>query len=733
MNLNPQQLEAVKHAQGPLLVIAGAGSGKTRVIVHRIAHLIQNQGAHPASILAVTFTNKAAGEMRNRLEKMLGTNLRSLWVSTFHSTCLRILRSYPEKVGLGPNFQILDEGGQIAVIKEVLGELNISEKLITPASALNHISRAKDRCLDPLRFQTECDNFYLNKVALVYEAYQKKLFETQNVDFGDLIRLTVLLLEKNPEILAGYQKRFNHILVDEYQDTNHAQYRLIELLVREHQNLSVVGDEDQSIYRWRGADISNILRFEKDFPGAKVVRLEQNYRSTKTILAAAQKVIENNFGRKAKTLWTEGAQGSALKILSCVSEKAEAEAIANEILDLSAQNKSLNDIAVFYRTNAQSRPFEDVFLANNIPYRIYGGIRFYERMEIKDALAYLRLIANPRDDVSFSRIINVPARGIGKETVNRLKEFAGSQNKFLFEAIPDFCNSSNIRPNTAKKLKSFYQLITELQQGFATLSLADLVREVMEKSGYIQALNLKNDYEAQDRLENINELINAVDEFRPQSDAPQLVQFLDQVALISDLDKMNPDNQTVTLMTIHLAKGLEFENVFMVGLEEGLFPHSRSMDDPEELEEERRLCYVGMTRAKQNLTLSHAFRRSLFGKSQYSVVSRFIDEIPEEYTVRHDVIPAQRGIQSGTNMDSRFRGNDKWMDTVLEYDFDQRHPEERLGQYAAGKYVSHPAFGQGRIKKCEPSNAGHKVTVQFQTGVVKKLIAEKAGLIVLES
>lgn len=728
MELNSKQREAVEHLDGPLLIIAGAGSGKTRVIVHRIFNLITRHRVHPSNILAVTFTNKAANEMRGRLEKMLGVSLKNLWISTFHSACLKILRHNSELAGLNPHFQVIDEGTQISIIKESLTELNINEKAVSPQFALSQISRAKDRCASPEDFALTADNFYMEKVSQVYSLYQQKLATMQAADFGDLIRLTVLLFEKNPEVLKRYMRYFKYILVDEYQDTNHAQYRLIENLTKEHKNICVVGDEDQSIYRWRGADISNILRFEKDFPGAKAIKLEQNYRSTKKILSAAHAVISNNTERKPKKLWTDGEEGSHIKIITTPTERAEAEAIAGEIIKIQMDKDTLKDIAIFYRTNAQSRPFEEVFLKERIPYRIYGGMRFYERMEIKDIIAYLRIIAFPQDDISFLRIINVPTRGLGKKTIDLLKNYAGENSASLFEAIPSFCHSGRIKAGTLKKLSDFYNTINELRQKTESLSLSSLIQEVLQKSGYIESLNNKRDYMTEERLENINELLSAAEEFEPITDDPPLTQFLDQIALVSDIDSLDETKSAVTMMTLHLAKGLEFENVFIVGMEEGLLPHSRSIDEPEELEEERRLCYVGMTRAKRNLVMSHAFKRQLFGNAQYNVISRFIDEIPEELTKKatfglgeySSPAPVKQPYYA---VKSFVKQNER-----QDYDFDQRPPEERIGKFSVGQRVMHPAFGHGLIRRSEPSSLGHKVTVHFNNGIIKRLIAEKAGL-----
>ncbi|PIU57896.1 MAG: ATP-dependent DNA helicase PcrA [Deltaproteobacteria bacterium CG07_land_8_20_14_0_80_38_7] len=734
MSLNEKQLEAISHTNGPLLILAGAGSGKTRVIVHKITNLITKQNIHPAEILAVTFTNKAAGEMRSRIEQMLQIQLKNLCVSTFHSFCLKVLRTHHSLIELAPHFQIVNESGQIALLKDCLAELNISDKLISPNVALHHISRAKDKCSSPSEFKTSATGFITQKVADIYILYQAKLLQNQAVDFGDLIRLCVQMFESNPQVLNYYQNRFKYVLVDEYQDTNHAQYRLIELLVRTHKNICVVGDEDQSIYRWRGADISNILSFEKDFPGAKIIRLEQNYRSTKTIINAAQKVIENNFGRKEKCLWTNSEEGSPIKIISTASDLTEAEAVTKEIIALGKDGNVFGSTSVFYRTNAQSRSFEEFFLKNNIPYKIFGGVRFYERREVKDLIAYLRLLTQPQDDISFERIINTPPRGIGKETIQKLKTFARLSNRSMYDSISDFCASSNIRKNIVAKLLNIRGVFEKLKNSIHERPLPDVMKDILNEIDYFTYLSGSNDLLAEDRKENINELLKAIEEFNPTSEQPVIVEFLDQVALISEIDNLKQNNNVVTLMTLHLAKGLEFDNVFIVGMEEGLFPHSRSMDDPEELEEERRLCYVGMTRARKKLTLTHAFKRNIYGNSQYSVTSRFIDEIPANYTEKIFYQPPEalftntvktnirrQPLQKKNTLYTSFNNSDS--------DFDQRPEDEQSTPYAMGTFVHHPTLGQGKVTNCEASSMGHKVTVLFKNGIMKKLIAEKAGLV----
>lgn len=721
MNLNPEQQRAVEHGGGPLLILAGAGSGKTRVLVSRVAHLIERGIAHPSEILAVTFTNKAAGEMRRRLEQMLSFAVHDLWVGTFHATCLRVLRQHSEHVGLGPDFVVYDEDDQLSLIKQTLELLGISDKAIPPKRALERISRAKDSCLSPEQFADQAHDFYLERISKIYDKYQKRLTESQAVDFGDIIRLAVRLFEENQDILEIYQRRWKYLLIDEYQDTNHAQYRFVSLLAKAHRNLCVVGDDDQSIYRWRGADISNILSFERDFPGSCVIRLEQNYRSTKTILAAAGGVVANNAGRKEKTLWTENPMGLPVRIVEAPTEKQEAEEVASAILKFRDEGRTWGDMAVFYRINAQSRAFEEMFRREGVPYQIVGGVRFYERREIKDVIAYLRVIHDPRDDVGLARIINVPARRIGKETVKRLRAFADAQDQSLYESIPLFCERGGVHGATAKRLLAFHELITSLREAVRDAELSEIVRDVLERSGYVEALVAEATEEANDRLENIGELVAAANEYQNEEGRSGISAFLDQVALVSDVDSFDSEAGAVTLMTLHLAKGLEFPCVFMVGMEENLFPHVRSLDDPEELEEERRLCYVGMTRAKEHLTMLYALRRFHFGQNRFGLASRFLDEIPQDY------VEWQRKREYVSHF---FPSQQKYTSQIPDVDFDQRPPEERITDgFRKGMRIAHPVYGDGVIRTCERTTSGHKVTVQFRSGLTKRLIAELANIV----
>ncbi len=742
MNLNSAQLAAVSHTSGPLLVLAGPGSGKTRVLVQRLARIIEEGHAYPSEILSVTFTNKAAGEMASRVEKLVGPRAREISIGTFHSICLKLLRKHSEKIGLSPKFLVYDDSDQTVLVKECLAALNIDTGKISPNAIVEKISRAKDSCLDPESFALKCEgNPYLMKISKVYELYQKRLMQLEAVDFGDLIRLAVKMFDENPELLSLYRRRWKYVMVDEYQDTNHAQYRLIEHLAREHRNICVVGDEDQSIYRWRGADVSNILRFAEDFPGCDVVKLEQNYRSSKSIIRASAVLINNNAGRTNKEIWTDNRDGEKVSVVSCDSERSEAEFVAGKIQEAASQGKRYGDISVFYRTNAQSRPFEEAFRIKGIPYRIFGGVRFYERAEVRDVVSYLKLVADPNDDLSFLRAVSSPSRGVGKTSLEKLKSYAALRGFSLSAAVPSFVDSGAIRRSTGEKLAEFCSVIASVREASSSMGLGELVRELLEKSGYISALAAVSSVESESRLENINELVTAMEEFIPVSESDPLVEFLDQVALVSEIDKMDDDKGAVTLMTIHLAKGLEFPSVFMVGLEEGLFPHSRSLDDPDELEEERRLCYVGMTRAMNDLTISHAFKRRLFGTEKYNVASRFLGELPEDSVRR---ISLSRPTFCGEGGDCfasikrPIKQGSSFPADEFDYscddcsgDFDQRPPEERRMPYSNGMRVRHPVFGVGVVRSCEKTSSGHKVMVSFNSGEIKRLIAEFAGLVCL--
>lgn len=635
--LNPQQKEAVATTEGPVLIMAGAGSGKTRVLTQRIAYLIGVHRKAPWSILAITFTNKAAREMKNRVASLVGNGAEDIWISTFHSLCVRILRRDIDRIGINRSFTILDAGDQLTVIKQCLKELNLDPKQYEPRSVLSAISAAKNELIDAAAYAQTAGDPFQRTVARVFELYQKKLKNNQSLDFDDLIMTTVRLFKEEPEVLEFYQKKFHYVHVDEYQDTNRAQYQLIKLMAGGYKNICCVGDADQSIYKWRGADISIILNFEKDYPNAKLIKLEQNYRSTKTILQAANKVIAKNVARKEKNLWTENQDGEKIRFYEGGSEHEEAYFIVDTIRQHLTEYKSFDRFAVLYRTNAQSRVVEEVFIKSNIPYTIVGGTKFYDRKEIKDVLAYLRLISNPDDDISLERIINVPKRNIGDTTVDKIREFASKQGVSMFRAIQD-AGYMGLASRTTNAILAFSDLVSGFTQMTDFLSVTELVEEVLEKTGYRQSLREDKSLEAAARLENIEEFLSVTQEFEKKSEDRSLLAFLTDLALVADIDTLGDDNQQddapaegqVVLMTLHSAKGLEFPVVFLVGMEEGVFPHSRALFDDTELEEERRLAYVGITRAEERLYLTCARMRTLFGRTSYNATSRFIDEIPTE-------------------------------------------------------------------------------------------------------
>jgi DNA helicase II / ATP-dependent DNA helicase PcrA len=631
--LNPEQQNAVKATDGPLLLMAGAGSGKTRVLTHRIAYLIVEKRVNPYNILAITFTNKAAREMRERIGKMMGGAAEQIWISTFHSMCVRILRRDIDRMGFNRNFTILDTGDQQSVVKGILKDKNLDPKKNDPRAILGAISSAKNELITPEEYAKTAGGYFEQTVSDIYTEYQKRLRKNQALDFDDLIMMTIQLFQRVPEVLEYYQRKFQYIHVDEYQDTNRAQYMLVKFLANRFKNLCVVGDSDQSIYRWRGADIANILSFEKDYPDAKVILLEQNYRSTKRILLAANKVIENNVTRKAKNLWTENPEGNKLGYYRADSEQGEAQFVAGKIKELTREGKyKLSDVAILYRTNAQSRVMEEVLLKSNIEYSIVGGTKFYDRKEIKDMLAYLRLIANNDDDISLQRIINVPKRGIGSSSVDKMADFAAMHDISIFQAL-DSVELLGLSPKITKGAREFRDLIKNYTQMQEFLSVTELVEEILDKSGYREMLKAEKSIEAQSRLENLDELLSVTKNFEEVSEDKTLVAFLTDLALVADIDSLDEDGEktdAITLMTLHSAKGLEFPVVFLIGLEEGVFPHSRSLMEEAEMEEERRLAYVGITRAEQTLFLTNAQMRTLFGRTSMNPASRFIREIPEE-------------------------------------------------------------------------------------------------------
>lgn len=626
--LNPPQREAVITTEGPLLIVAGAGSGKTNVLTRRVAYLMAEKHVVPWSILAITFTNKAAKEMRERIESLVGPGATDIWISTFHSMCVRILRKEIDKIGYSSQFTILDATDQLSVIKRVCEDLRYDLKKFEPRAIQTTISHYKNQLLEPEKAVAQANSVFEEVASAVYKGYQAKLRAQNALDFDDLIMKTVQLLEGYEQVRVFYQAKFQYILVDEYQDTNHSQYRLVNLLAGRYQNLCVVGDSDQSIYRWRGADIGNILSFEKDYPSAKVIKLEQNYRSTKRILDAANGVIQNNVARSEKVLWTMNDDGASVKSFRAYDEQDEGRFVADEIYRRKHEGSlSLADVAVLYRTNAQSRVIEEVCLKAGVPYRVYGGIKFYERKEIKDVMAYLRLIVNPHDDMAFERVIHVPRRGIGEGTLARLSEYATQNHLSLYEAIQER-EMIGLASRFLEPLEAFVTLIRQLAAMQEYLSVTDLVEQLLDRSGYRDMLKREQSIEAESRAENVEELLSVTKAFDERHGESGLLAFLTDVALVADADQEGGTGEGITLMTLHSAKGLEFPTVFIIGLEEGVFPHSRALQDESEMAEERRLCYVGITRARRDLYLTSAMTRTLYGQSRNNAPSRFLSEIP---------------------------------------------------------------------------------------------------------
>ncbi|RDI36701.1 DNA helicase PcrA [Falsibacillus pallidus] len=730
--LNPQQLEAVKATDGPLLIMAGAGSGKTRVLTQRIAYLMVEKGVNPYNILAITFTNKAAREMRERIGKVMGGAAEEVWISTFHSMCVRILRRDIDRIGFNRNFTILDSTDQLSVIKSILKDKNIDPKKFDPRTILGSISSAKNELITPEEFSKQAGSYYENIVHDVYEEYQKRLRKNQALDFDDLIMMTIQLFQRVPEVLEYYQRKFQYIHVDEYQDTNRAQYMLVKQLAARFQNLCVVGDSDQSIYRWRGADIANILSFEKDYPRANVIMLEQNYRSTKKILLAANEVIKNNSNRKAKNLWTENTDGQKITYYRADSEQAEAQFVAGKIQELSRKdNRKLSDFAILYRTNAQSRVMEEVLLKSNIEYSIVGGIKFYDRKEIKDILAYLRLISNPDDDISLQRVINVPKRGVGSTSLDKISRFAQINGISMFQALQEI-DHIGLSPKITKASAEFRDLIRNYTAMQEYLSVTELVEEVLEKSGYREMLKVEKTIEAQSRLENIDEFLSVTKSFEEGSEDKSLVAFLTDLALVADIDRLDEDDQvkdSVVLMTLHSAKGLEFPVVFLLGLEEGVFPHSRSLMEEEEMEEERRLAYVGITRAEEQLFITNAQMRTLYGRTSMNPVSRFIGEIPEDLMEDMAAEAKQQQRKASPFGSSGFSGR-------TQNRMQPRKPVSRpvpntTGANAVGWNVGdkaeHKKWGVGTVVSVKGEGEGVELDIAFPSPIgVKRLLAKFA-------
>jgi DNA helicase-2/ATP-dependent DNA helicase PcrA len=701
-DLNPAQREAVLATEGPVLVVAGAGSGKTRVLTYRIAHLVSAVGVKPQEILAITFTNKAAGEMRERLENVLGGIARTMWVMTFHSACGRILRTEAPKLGYRSNFTIYDQADQVRVVKQCLEELERDPKRFVPRGIHSQISNAKNLLITPDDYKARVSSFYDQTVADVYELYQRRLFASNAVDFDDLLMLTVQVLENFPEARKRWQKAFRYVLVDEYQDTNHAQYRLLQLLAGEQRNVFAVGDPDQSIYAFRGADIRNIMEFERDFGGAKQIALEQNYRSTNAILRAANAVISENRERKPKNLWSELGEGDPVRVIEVEDEHAEARFVAAEIAGLVDEGFSGSEIAIFYRTNAQSRVLEDVLVRQDIPYQVIGGPKFYERAEIKDAIAYLQVIDNPSDAVSLTRIANRPRRGIGDTSLARVRTYADAHGLSLWEAL-EHPEEAGCGGAPLKAIDKFRTLMQSSMSSALELPVPELLERVLDQSGYLEALEAERTIEAQGRMENLMELVGVAREYQESAESPSLSEFLQQISLYSDQDAIEEERSLVTLMTLHNAKGLEFRAVFLIGMEEGVFPHSRSIEE-QGLEEERRLCYVGLTRARERLVLTHAAARSLWGSRGYNLPSRFLDELPQEEIERDRLRP------------SSWTGYGAPTVTV----------RRDVPSLSTGDSVRHTTLGEGVVTAIAPDGI---VTVRFANdGVERRLMLEYAPL-----
>jgi DNA helicase-2/ATP-dependent DNA helicase PcrA len=736
--LNPVQREAVIYRDGPLLLFAGAGSGKTRVLTHRVAYLISVYGVSPRHLLAVTFTNKAAQEMKERIGRLVGEYVaRHLWVGTFHATCVRLLREYGEKAGLNRDFVVYDDGDQLTLIKECLRQLDIDEKKFTPRNILSRISRAKEQLILPEEWHLHFFDFFDKICGKVYPVYQEKLKQNNALDFDDLLTTAVRMLQQNPDILERVQNRFRYILVDEYQDVNHVQYVLLKIIADKYRHLCVVGDDDQSVYGFRGANVQIILQFEQDYPEAKVLKLEQNYRSTKTILEAAYGVVKHNRGRKDKKLWTENDHGVPILRQESLNEQEEAVWIAQKIREeIKAGGRKWSDFAILYRTNAQSRALEDVFVNWNTPYKIVGGVRFYERKEVKDVLAYLRVLYNPLDSISLRRIINVPPRGIGAASITALEEEMALSGRNLWDILQDIGSVSQISARARAKLAEFAALLVDLRSQRHELSVTELTQAVLDRSGYERTLQEENTIESLNRLENVQELLSKTRQFEAETETPTLAAFLENVSLVADIDSLDAAANAVTMMTLHSAKGLEFPVVFLAGMEENVFPHFRSMEKDSEMEEERRLCYVGITRAKEELYLTYASRRTLFGNISYNAPSRFVREIPKDLfhsgKAKGGRGPALSSFDpdedfSTTPRNRRVNPDIKLWDSGPQSPRQQQKVREVEG-FKVGTKVRHAKFGVGVVLNISGEDDNTMIEVVFPNVGPKKLLLSLAKL-----
>ena len=760
--LNDKQYEAVVNTEGPCLVIAGAGSGKTKVLTHKIAYLIQEKNIRPWNILAITFTNKAAKEMKERIEKLIGDASNDMWVGTFHSICVRILRKWIDRVGYDSSFVIFDTSDQKTLVKQCIKELNLDDKMFTDRSVLSEISNAKNDMLEPEAYSARANgDFRKEKIAEVYKKYQARLKANNALDFDDIINVTIKVLGENPDALEYYGEKFKYILVDEYQDTNKAQFTLVTMLASRYGNITVVGDNDQGIYSFRGADISNILNFEKDFPGTKIIKLEQNYRCTGNILDVANAVIKNNETKYEKKLWTQNEVGALPKIFMGTDEYGEATYIVSQINSLKIEEYyKYSDFTVLYRMNSQSRAIEDILRRENIPYKIVGGLKFYERKEIKDIIAYLRLVHNNTDNLSLIRIINEPKRGIGKTSLENIEQLANQNNMSMFEVIKKADQFGLNRIFAASR--EFISTIEELSKQKDELTISELVKLILNKTGYTKALELENTVEAENRIENLDEFLTVTMEFEEESADNSLAEFLESITLSSDIDGMEDAEDSVTLMTLHSAKGLEFPVVFLVGMEEGIFPGYRSIGEPKELEEERRLCYVGITRAKNYLHLTCAKQRTIFGSTSCNQISRFVKEIPKDLLDGYEDVFEKKqetfknssynweyggsfgaskvksysvfdGGQENTykNVASTptgfaFRTAESFLNNI------NKKEEVDVSQYQQGQRIYHKKFGEGTINGLEAEGNDIKLDIQFDKVGHKRLMAKFAGLEIIE-
>lgn len=732
--LNPQQAEAVINTEGPMLIMAGAGSGKTKVLTCRVANLLQ-KGVRPYRILAITFTNKAAAEMRERVNNMSGPAAKDVWLFTFHAFCARFLRMEIDKLpGYGGNFAIYDTADSQNLIKQILKEMNLDDKRFQPSGILSRISNAKNALQDAAAFARQAGDFYEQKVADIYSRYEQKLQLNNALDFDDLLMLSIKLLQENKEVREKYQDRFDYLLVDEYQDTNHAQYLLTKFLAAKHRNICVVGDADQSIYGWRGADIQNILDFEKDYPDAKVIKQEQNYRSTQIILDAANAVIENNTGRKPKNLWTENKSGADIIYFQAVDERDEARFVIEQLQNLQrTENKKLGDMAILYRTNTQSRIFEEMLIKSGISYNMVGGLKFYERKEIKDIIAYLRVIFNPADSLSLLRIINVPKRGIGDASLAKIQAYAAANNVSLFEAVSNAAAIDGLSSRFVSKLDDLAGIIFELMNLANEAPVEDLIDRVLRDTGYLEELENERTPQAQSRIDNLHELISVAQEFAASEEENNLENFLAHVALVSDIDDTELGEDAITLMTLHSSKGLEFPVVFLVGMEEGLFPHARTLMDETEIEEERRLCYVGITRAKEKLFLSSTKMRTIYGNTVTYPPSRFLQEIPARLVKTIKRQERFSALENFKQVSEKYSARpQKPASTFNPHSFMPQKPAAAAGgtgtRFNTGDRVSHNRWGEGMVVSVKDSPDGQEVKVAFAGAGVRSLLTKYAVL-----